>query len=80
MTWSLIDIGEGYHRGALNLTSYHSQSFHPVFSTYRPLISSPSLKLGAYQHYNQSLYPIKSTVLKSHEWNQPLDFYRGPVY
>jgi hypothetical protein len=55
MTWSLIDIGDGYHRGALNLTSYHSQSFHPVFSTYRPLISSPSLKLGAYQHYNQSL-------------------------
>jgi hypothetical protein len=44
-TWSLIDIGEIYHREALNLTSDHSHQSHPVFSTCQPLVSSPSLRL-----------------------------------
>jgi hypothetical protein len=45
MTRSLINIGEGYHRGALNMTSNHSHPSHLVFSTCRPLVSSPSLRL-----------------------------------
>jgi hypothetical protein len=31
---SSIDTGGGYHLGALNLTSDHSQHSHPVFSTF----------------------------------------------
>jgi hypothetical protein len=31
--WSLTDTGGGYHRGALNMSSVHSQPSHPVFST-----------------------------------------------
>jgi hypothetical protein len=32
---SSIDTGEGYHIGALNLTSDHSHPSHPVFFTAR---------------------------------------------
>jgi hypothetical protein len=42
---SLIGQGEGYHRGAPNLISDHSQPSHWVFSTCRPLVPSPSLRL-----------------------------------
>jgi hypothetical protein len=31
--WFLTDTGGGYHLGALNLTSDHSQPSHPVIST-----------------------------------------------
>jgi hypothetical protein len=31
--WSLTELGGGYHLGALNLSSVHSQSSHPVLST-----------------------------------------------
>jgi hypothetical protein len=31
---SSIDTGGGYHLGALNLTSDHSQHSHPVFPTF----------------------------------------------
>jgi hypothetical protein len=77
---SLIDIDEGYHRGASNLISDHSQPSHPVFSTCRLLVSSPSLKLRHLSTLQQKPNHRTTIVRRGPITSdfQPLDFYQNP--
>jgi hypothetical protein len=52
-TWALIDIGGGYHLGALNFRSDHSSSF-PSSIPHFPLIAPPGLILDHSINYSSS--------------------------
>jgi hypothetical protein len=78
----LIDIGGGYHLGALNFRSDHSSSF-PSSILYFPLIAPPGLQLCHSINYSSSQHSTLEPGYKnpkSREWSLPLDFDRSSIH
>jgi hypothetical protein len=78
-TWTLIDIGGGYHLGALNFRSDHSSSFPSSILPF-PLIAPLGLQLCQYQNYlakpHRTSIDRKGPITSGF---QPLDFYHLPI-
>jgi hypothetical protein len=75
-TWALTDIGEGYHRGTLNLRSDHSPSFSSSILHF-PLIAPPGLQLC--QSFDHLAKPHRTSIDRKGpivSGFQPLVFYR----
>jgi hypothetical protein len=82
LTWALIDTGEGYYLGALNIISYHSPSF-PSSILHFPLIAPRDLQLCHSINWSSSQYSTLKPGYKSpksHEWSLPLDFYQSSIH
>jgi hypothetical protein len=65
---SLIDLGGGYHLGALNIESDHSPSF-PSNILHFFLIAPPGLEL--YQPFDHLAKPHRTSIIRKwpyHEW------------
>jgi hypothetical protein len=74
-TWTLTDIGEGYHLGAPNFRSDHSHSFPSSILPF-PLISPPSLQL--FQYLDHFAKPHRTSIDRKGPITsafQPLNFY-----
>jgi hypothetical protein len=75
-TWSLIDIGRGYHLGALNIRSDHSSSF-PFSILHFLLIAPPGLQLC--QPFDHFTKPHRTSIDRTGPITsglQPLVFYQ----
>jgi hypothetical protein len=75
-TQALIDIGRGYHHGALNIRSDHSPSFSSSILHF-PLIAPPGLQLC--QSFDHLAKPHRTSIDRKGPITsgfQPLVFYR----
>jgi hypothetical protein len=77
---SLIDIGKGYHCGAPNIFLSSPRPSHPVIPHLQSLSFLTQSQIQVLINFIINTLTNNDQSPKSHEWNQPLDFYRDPIY